>query len=198
VQGGFGNTDLALLPINALDLENGWLDYPRPKTGIERRIPLWPETIEAIREVLDERHEPKDKRDASLLFIGRRGESYVAQHRVTQEYKRVAKWAGVEGRTFYDLRRTFQTIGEESGDLTAVQSIMGHAPASGDMSAVYRQRVSDERLRRVTEHVRDWLFSEPEESKPEKPSKPKSGTAKRAKKEKPAGEDGPRLRVFVG
>jgi hypothetical protein len=35
---------------------------------------------------------------------------------------------------------------------------MGHVPAANDMAAVYRQRVNDDRLRRVTEHVRTWLF----------------------------------------
>ena len=37
---------------------------------------------------------------------------------------------------------------------------MGHAGASNDMSAVYRQRVDDERLLAVTNHVRKWLFGE--------------------------------------
>jgi hypothetical protein len=40
----------------------------------------------------------------------------------------------------------------------AVDAIMGHAPKSGDMAAVYRQRISDERLRAVVEYVRLWLF----------------------------------------
>ena len=51
-----------------------------------------------------------------------------------------------------------QTIGEEARDLVAVQAIMGHAAATNDMSAVYRQRVSDERLRAVVDAVREWLF----------------------------------------
>jgi hypothetical protein len=37
---------------------------------------------------------------------------------------------------------------------------MGHAAASNDMSAIYRQRVSDERLRAVVDVVHDWLFPE--------------------------------------
>jgi integrase len=70
----------------------------------------------------------------------------------------VFKVAKVEGRTFYDFRRTFQTVGEGANDLVAVQAIMGHAAASGDMSAIYRQAVADERLRIVADHVRVWLF----------------------------------------
>ncbi len=82
---------------------------------------------------------------------------------VKTEMKRAMAKAEVDGRTFYDLRRSFQTISEGSHDLTATQSIMGHAPAAGDMSAVYRQRISDERLKAVTNHVHDWLFG-PESS----------------------------------
>jgi hypothetical protein len=40
----------------------------------------------------------------------------------------------------------------------AVDHVMGHAPASSDMSAVYRQRIEDDRLKAVAEHVRRWLF----------------------------------------
>lgn len=49
LNGGLGNTDLALLPIKAIDLKAGWLDDARSKTAIMRRIPLWPETVHARR-----------------------------------------------------------------------------------------------------------------------------------------------------
>jgi hypothetical protein len=35
---------------------------------------------------------------------------------------------------------------------------MGHAAASSDMAAVYRERVDDDRLKAVTDHVHAWLF----------------------------------------
>ena len=34
---GFGNSDIHALPLTALDLDNGWMRFPRPKTGIDRR-----------------------------------------------------------------------------------------------------------------------------------------------------------------
>lgn len=37
---------------------------------------------------------------------------------------------------------------------------MGHTPPASDMSAVYRGRISDERLKAVTHYVRRWLFGE--------------------------------------
>jgi integrase len=54
---GFGDHDCAMLPISALDLDNGWLTYSRPKTGIERRAKLWPETVAALKKVLACRRE---------------------------------------------------------------------------------------------------------------------------------------------
>ena len=60
---------------------------------------------------------------------------------------------------FYDLRRTFETIADNrSRDKDGVKAIMGHAPASGDMTATYRQEFEDERLRSIVNHVRDWLY----------------------------------------
>jgi integrase len=58
INAGLGNTDCGRLPLSALDLERGWLTYPRPKTGVARRCPLWAETVEAIREALAERPGP--------------------------------------------------------------------------------------------------------------------------------------------
>lgn len=161
INGGLGNTDLGMLPEAAIDLEGGWLDYPRAKTAMPRRIPLWPETVKALKEAISKRPAPKNPDDAGLVFIGPRGQNFVGNHkgfRVTAAFDKAAKAAGIEGRTFYDLRRTFQTIGEGAHDLVAIQSIMGHAPASGDMSAIYRQRVDDARLKAVTDHVREWLY----------------------------------------
>ncbi len=158
VQGGLGNSDVADLPLKAVDLEGGWLDYPRAKTAIARKIPLWPETIEAIKLVISQR----PATESPYLFISARGNDYTDKHRtgyrVTGDFRQVTKAIGIQdGRGFYGLRRTFQTQAEESADLVAVQSIMGHTPSERDMSARYRQRISEQRLRAVVEVVRSWL-----------------------------------------
>jgi integrase len=57
---GFGPADCGNLPKDALDLKAGWVDYPRPKTGVARRCALWPETIEALKKSMAKR--PKDRR----------------------------------------------------------------------------------------------------------------------------------------
>lgn len=165
INGGLGNTDLALIPVSAVNLRSKWLNYPRPKTAIERKIPLWPETVAAIRVVKTQRKKNHVPDSEKLLFVGVRGTTYVCEHlgyRVNQEAAGVIEKAKIKGRTFYDLRRTFQTIAEGCRDLTAVQSIMGHAPAADDMSAIYRQRVDDERLLAVVNYVHDWLFPKKE------------------------------------
>jgi integrase len=156
-----GNSDLARLPVSAIDLENGWVHFARGKTGIDRKIPLWPETIAAIKKWLAVRPRAKPG-SAKFLLISRQGRAYPGDRGsmfVGRLFQLTAKAAKVEGRSLYDARRTFQTVAEESRDLAAVQAIMGHAARSDDMSAIYRQRVSDDRLRVVVGVVHDWLFS---------------------------------------
>jgi hypothetical protein len=56
------------------------------------------------------------------------------------------------------LRHTFETIAGETLDQPAIDLIMGHVPGTNDMAAVYRQRIGDDRLRRVADHVRSWVW----------------------------------------
>jgi integrase len=174
---GLGNSDIANMPTKAVDLKRGWLDFPRPKTGTARRCPLWSETVAAIREALDQRPKPKFQEHARLLFITRHGGKW-AQARVEEPDKETGKrkmWSddpvGKElvkllnalkmkrpGLSFYALRHTFATVASGSRDQVAVDYIMGHTAAANDMSALYRERIDDDRLLAVTEHVRQWLF----------------------------------------
>ena len=162
VNSGFGNADCGTLPLSALDLEGGWIDYPRPKTGIERRCPLWPETVEALQEVVTNRPEPKKQIDSDLVFLTQCRLGWTkdsSANPISAEFRKLLQSVGLyrKGRGFYALRHVFQTIGEEAGE-TACRFIMGHADSS--MSGVYRERISDERLRAVTDHVHSWLFGE--------------------------------------
>ena len=65
---GMNNADLANLKQSHINFKSGWLDYPRHKTGIERRAKLWPETINAVSGYLPERQEPLSDH-AEFLFI---------------------------------------------------------------------------------------------------------------------------------
>src|SRR5207302_1484484 len=107
---GFGNADCGRLPLSALDLEGGWIDYPRPKTGIPRRCPLWPETTEALREALAKRKEPKDPAAAGLVFVTKYGAGWGradTSNPVSQEVGRLLRRLGIDTRKglgFYTLR----------------------------------------------------------------------------------------------
>jgi integrase len=74
---GFGNNDCALLPLSALDLDGGWIEFARPKTGINRRCPLWPETLAALHSVLDDRKEPKNSDLSDRVFLTKYGHAWV-------------------------------------------------------------------------------------------------------------------------
>ncbi len=174
INGGLGNTDVANLPISAIDFAGGWLDYPRPKTKIQRRIPLWPETLQALREAIDDRPKPKHADDADLCFITVQGNRWVRQtpHRtnpntfttvntVGARFSKLLKKLNINGRKrlgFYTLRHNFETIAGGSKDQVAVDAIMGHVDSS--TAAAYRETFDDERLRAVTNHVHHWLFGD--------------------------------------
>ncbi len=78
--------------------------------------------------------------------------------RVTDAMAQLLSKVGLvrRGHTFYSLRHTFETIGSESCDQVAVDAVMGHS--RDDMASVYRERIGDDRLRAVAEHLRAWLW----------------------------------------
>ncbi len=174
--GGLGNTDCASLPLTAVDLDGGWLDYARVKTGVERRIPLWSETVEALRAVIATRRKPALPEDEDCLFVTKYGQKWVRysisetmshgkmkiaakqDDAVSKETTKLLKTLGLKrpGLSFYSLRHGFETVAGGSKDQVAVDHIMGHIDSS--MSEVYREGIDDSRLKAVTDHVHDWLF----------------------------------------
>jgi integrase len=161
---GFGNADCGSLPLTAVDLENGIIDFPRPKTGIPRRCILWPETVAAIKEALAHRPEPKKPEHAGLMFITKYGQPWAklsTDNTLAKEMGKLLRDLHINGRQglgFYTLRHTFRTVADEVKDQPACDFCMGHE--CPHMSSVYRETISDERLRAVTDHVRGWLFGQ--------------------------------------
>ncbi len=164
---GFGQSDLANLPQTSLDLDGGWVDFPRPKTGVPRRCPLWLATVAAVRDAITIRPAAKHAADAGCVFLTRYGVRWVRIgptgpiDSVGLQFGKLLKQLklGREGRSFYAIRHTFATIAGESRDQVAVNHIMGHAGGrEDDMPGRYRERIGDERLVAVAEHVRKWLF----------------------------------------
>lgn len=174
---GFGNSDIRALPLTTLDLDQGWVSFPRPKTGIDRRCPLWPETIAALQEAVASRPAPKQPEAEGLVFLTRRGGPWGSRPKLAAdgekqsgafhdpicgEFRKVLVGLKLHrpGLGFYALRHVLETIGGGGRDQVAVDAIMGHA--RDDMASVYRERIDDARLVAVVEHVRTWLFGEQE------------------------------------
>jgi integrase len=155
---GYGNGDCSQLQLDWIDLKRGWIEYARPKTGVDRRAKLWPETITAITTWLDKR----PRINNSLVFVTRQGNAWSdpdsADCAIAKAFKRISeeKKVYIAGRGFYGLRRTFETIAGRTKDQVAVDFIMGHVDQS--MAGIYRQEIDDSRLTVVSEFVRNWVY----------------------------------------
>lgn len=179
INGGMGNSDCGRLSEHFLDLASGWYDMPRQKTGIPRRFRLWPETITAIREAMRQRPIAKDDADDPLCFLTSHGKpiwwqsarengtTYLCDN-VSKAFSKLAVQCKVKraDRSFYSLRRTFETVAGNSKDQVAVDLVMGHVDDS--MAAIYRQGVDDQRLIDLSDYVHRWLFGQPKKSAPRK------------------------------
>jgi integrase len=167
---GFGMADCGRLPLSVLDFDNTIIDFPRPKTGIARRCPLWSETVAALQEWLNIRREPKEDAYKSLVFLTAQGRPWHKENMsgpLPFKFGRLLKSLEINGRKglgFYTLRHVFRTVADESKDQPAVDFIMGHVDAS--MAGHYRERIDDRRLRAVADHVRAWLFGDPSGNAP--------------------------------
>jgi integrase len=150
------------------------IEFDRPKTGAERLVPLWPETLQALKEVLTTRPKLADKEVEGLFFLTPSGKAWVRQHVHRGDDGGVAKVVHVDtvgeqfevllrklnlkrrGIGFYTLRHTFRTWADESRDQHAIHRIMGHTIPG--MSGIYVEAISLDRLRVVVEHVRRKVF----------------------------------------
>lgn len=175
---GFGQSDCSNLPLRDIELDRGWHNFPRPKTKEPRRCALWPETVAAIREYLKVRPAPKEAHLKDRVFLTRFGDEFVkVRVNVKDEKTTVVPIDAVglifgklltkmemkrPGVAFYSLRRTFRTVADEVNDQPAIALIMGHSAKADDMAARYRQTISDERLKAVSDYVRAWLFGKTE------------------------------------
>jgi len=179
INAGIGNADIGEMTFG--DLPKGWrdmdevfVDLPRRKTNGDRRFVLWPETKQAIAEYLDHRADPASRSDSDLLFLTRFGQSWYREkavgdrHLVTDAianaFKKLREDLGIERGTYYDLRRTFNTVAGGTLDIAAIRLVMGHIAPKDDMTAHYDQGISDERLKNVCDYVRNWLYGTQAES----------------------------------
>ena len=157
---GLGNSDIGQLRRSHLDLENGWLTFPRPKTALPRRCWLWPETVLALKAWFKIRPEPKDPANDRIVYITKYGSAWHkdgGDNPLSTEMKKLLKSLGLNGeRNFYTLRHTYRTIAGNSKDMEATFFTMGHAMPG--MARNYVETVNDERLQAVAMVVHRWLF----------------------------------------
>lgn len=175
INGGFGNTDCATLPRSAVDLDAALIAYARPKTGVRRVVPLWPQTVEALRQAIaSDRPNAGDKETAALMFLTPTGRPLVRQtvsndeergrvraantDELSGRFAALLKSLGIHrpGKGFYTLRHTFRTWADETNDQHAIHLVMGHAIPG--MSGIYVEEIGVERLRKVVNHVRSKLW----------------------------------------
>ena len=182
INGGFGNTDCATLPIPAVNLEKAMIEYERPKTAVQRMVPLWPETVAALQCVLGgDRPKPRLPAYANLVFLTLFGSPWKKdainpsedgdakvhrQQAITAEFHKLLKRHKMDrkGLGFYALRHTFRTWADEVKDQHAVHRIMGHSIPG--MSGIYIEEISMDRLRAVTDHLRNKLFTQLNQDRP--------------------------------
>jgi integrase len=149
---GYGNGDCAAVPLSAIDLDGGWATFGRPKTGIDRKAKLWPETQIALRAYLAVRPKPTNTEAARHLFVSRYGTPWPAAA-VSHKFTKLAQKLGINGsRGFYALRHSFRTASDGSMDTPAIRKIMGHV--DGAIDDTYRHAIDDCRLEAVADHVR--------------------------------------------
>jgi integrase len=161
----FGNTDCVMLTKNKLDLEGGWVSFARPKTGVRRHCPLWPETTDALRVVLAQKESKHPEYKNRVFIVDKRKPK--ANHiddgrRISKYFRMLLESIAIpaDSPNFYALRHTFVTIALQKRDREAVRAITGHGPTSGDMLDTYNEaEVAESRLLAVSNHVHDWLFT---------------------------------------
>jgi integrase len=154
------------------DAGDWWYEAKRLKTAEPRKNHVWPETIQAIQDWLGIRPQPRREEYSKLLFLNRNGDPIrgkMSNSTICDAMKDTMEKAGcyIRGRSFYGLRHTFSTIAGGACDLQAKEYIMGHATPAKEFapqSKNYDHAMAENRLRHVSNYVRDWLRGVGEES----------------------------------
>lgn len=161
---GMGAADIAALTRSQWKPGQEYLDCPRNKTGIDRRVWLWPETREALAAAVAKRATPAKQKWENRLLLTVRGNPWSrvgesgTNDLVHSQLNDCKRDAGVTKGQHYDCRRTFRTKASAVCDLEAIDHCMGHS-GKGE-GATYVQEISDERIRKVCSHVRTWLYGD--------------------------------------
>ncbi len=167
INAAYGPADIGRLKTADIDFENSWLGEIRGKTGEARGCWLWPETVAALRQAIDEK--PWNPQYPDLYSLTRnRNPWWTSKDEksdpVTAGFAKTKKRAKIQkkGVGQYSLRHTFRTIGGDVGDREAVDYIMGHKDPT--VSAGYRHGIDPKRVIAVCSYVREWLLGVSQEA----------------------------------
>lgn len=168
INAGIGARDLAGMTLDQVErcATDPWLSLPRGKTGAPRRAWLWPETRSAIADYLEVRKRPYLEQFEDVGFLTGQRRPWLEERAgktkdsIGWTFARIRKELEFARGSYYDLRRSFETVAAETLDQAAVNFVMGHIPDADDMASIYRQHIADERIKTVCAHVRTWLFSQ--------------------------------------
>jgi integrase len=170
LNGGLGPADIGNLEFR--HIQGDWIIYPRPKSTIDRRFPIWAETkkaIEACKQTKDSQlpwvfltkyGQPWSKSTSDTPLSNEFGkllqsiDDQAVEAALEQRKKPPTHKLKQKGRGFYTLRHQFRTIADGCRDQVAINHIMGHADST--MAGVYREHIDDSRLQAVVDHVRAW------------------------------------------
>ncbi|MEO0475406.1 MAG: site-specific integrase [Planctomycetota bacterium] len=154
INGGFTQSEIALLLESDVDLATGIISHLRPKTRFYRRVTLWPETVQAIHDMPSYR---PARGSEGYLFTTRNGRRYAEDgaNGISQGFKRLMDKHGIELEQsgFGKLRATHRTAGDSAKDDNASKLIMGHALGSNDTEEHYIRGIMDDRIKAVTDCV---------------------------------------------
>ncbi len=162
INAGYGNGDIGKLKTAALDLRRGWATFPRPKTSVARKCPLWPETTAALKEAMAINPKPARPEFEGLALLQETGYAWSktdsADSPLSKNFRSLLDSLGMyrPGLSFYSLRHCHRTVSDGAGDAGASNVLMGHA--SSHISESYIEGRDDDRLVAVSNHVRRWLF----------------------------------------
>ncbi len=157
---GFGASDLAHLRHH--NITDSWVTFPRPKTGVLRRCWLWAETREALSQWAAVRPKAKTPDDDGRVFLRPSGGPWVTARgsacAISNRFSALLRDCGMngDGIGMYRLRHLHRHVTDAAADPAVADLLMGHADQS--MASHYRGAISDDRIRAVCEHVRQWLY----------------------------------------
>ena len=156
LNGGYSAMDCAKLPRTAVDFGKHLVSFPRPKMkrrrAIDRVMVMWPETFEALAEVMAQREGDE------LVFRTVHGRPWVqgSTDSVRLLFQRIVNDLGWEVRGPSWFRHLHRTIADELEKPNAAARLMGHHIKG--IAEVYIDRVENHRIKQLTDHIRSRLW----------------------------------------